>query len=588
MAYRKKKTALKDFNFDGTKIIRQQDPRPTELKAVIYCRVSSDQQVNEWFWLESQERVARERCKRHTPEIEVVKVFTDWWVSWKYTDREWFNACVEFLKEQNKHWIIITHFVCRELSRISRPDLDNVSAAFELEWKIKQYGVEIVDVIWGTKDITDEDKLMKAIQYIFAWYDRRRINKICQNGKRARLMEWYRPFSNVPTWYKRRMISKRDYVDEIDWDTASIIKDWFELFAHDPNMWKKDLYDYFMEKWLAAKMWKKPWLTLIDKMFQLHRLYFYAWYCIYPLRWIDNLIEWKHEWIIDLETAELIRKKLLKWNTVKKWVLPKDSDDEFILRWLITCEWCWRKFTWWYTTKSSWKKYPYYWCQRCWCPERAQIPQKQLEDQVYNMIKSVTLPDQIYSLLDAVLSDAYEYKEENWSKEVTSMKNRIKEIEKEKLWIQEYLRKWRWSVDLQTQMEDDWATLNQEQIMLEDQINCKDLLKIDRNNKLKKIRNFVKNPLIFWEYSDWSLKKLIVDVRFWDSLTYSKSRWLQTRKTSTLYSVLSEFSWENTRSCWGGDSNPQAKGIRTSSVHVYQFHHLSIIDIFIFCNIRIY
>jgi hypothetical protein len=63
-------------------------------------------------------------------------------------------------------------------------------------------------------------------------------------------------------------------------------------------------------------------------------------------------------------------------------------------------------------------------------------------------------------------------------------------------------------------MEDDWATLNQEQIMLEDQINCKDLLKIDRNNKLKKIRNFVKNPLIFWEYSDWSLKKLIVDVRF--------------------------------------------------------------------------
>jgi hypothetical protein len=49
------------------------------------------------------------------------------------------------------------------------------------------------------------------------------------------------------------------------------------------------------------------------------------------------------------------------------------------------------------------------------------------------MIKSVTLPDQVYSLLDAVLSDAYEYKEENWSKEVTSMKNRIKEIEKEKL-----------------------------------------------------------------------------------------------------------------------------------------------------------
>ena len=63
-------------------------------------------------------------------------------------------------------------------------------------------------------------------------------------------------------------------------------------------------------------------------------------------------------------------------------------------------------------------------------------------------------------------------------------------------------------------MEDDWATLNQEQIMIEDQINCKDRLKIDRNNKLKKIRNFIKDPLVFRKHGDFSLKKLIVDVRF--------------------------------------------------------------------------
>ena len=554
MAYRKKKRLLKEFNFDGTKIIRQSDPKPKELKAVIYCRVSSDQQVTEWYWLEWQERAARDYCKNH--KMEVVWVFTDWWISWNKTDREWFNECVKFLKEQNEHGIVVTHFVCRELSRISRPDLDNVSAAFELEWKVKQYWVEIVDVLWWTKDDTDEWKLMKTIQYAFAWYERKRTAKMCKNGKVARLMEGYRPFSNVPTGYKRTMLSKRDYVDNIDWDVASIIKDWFEVFAHDPNMWKNDLFKFFMEKWLGTKMWKKPRPTLIDKMFQLHRLYFYAWYCIYPEWWVDYLIEWKHEWIIDLATAELIRKKLLKWNKVKKWVISNEKDDEFILRWLVTCEWCWRKLTWRYTTKPSWKKYPYYWCQRSWCPERIQIPQKQLEDEVYNMIKSVVLPDKIYKLLDSVLSDAFEYKEENWLKEVDAMKKRIKDIEKEKLWIQEFLRKWRWSIDLQTQMEDDWATLNQEQIMIEDQINCKDRLKIDRNNKLKKIRNFIKDPLVFRKHGDFSLKKLIVDVRFWDSLVYSKTKWLQTRPIPTLYSVLRDFWWDNTRSCWGGDSNP--------------------------------
>ncbi|MDR2415186.1 MAG: hypothetical protein LBD75_00805 [Candidatus Peribacteria bacterium] len=45
-------------------------------------------------------------------------------------------------------------------------------------------------------------------------------------------------------------------------------------------------------------------------MFQIHRLYFYAGYIIYPKLGIDELIEGRHQGIISLETAEKIRKKL--------------------------------------------------------------------------------------------------------------------------------------------------------------------------------------------------------------------------------------------------------------------------------------
>ena len=59
------RNSLKNFKFDWNKILKQECVKPQNHLAVIYCRVSSDKQVREWFWLETQEKIAREYCHKN-------------------------------------------------------------------------------------------------------------------------------------------------------------------------------------------------------------------------------------------------------------------------------------------------------------------------------------------------------------------------------------------------------------------------------------------------------------------------------------------------------------------------------------------
>lgn len=548
------KKSVKNFMLDGTQVIKPSEIEPIEKRAVIYCRVSSNKQADDWWWLENQEEMGRNYCRKEW--IIVDKVFYDKGVSWGKKEREAFNECVAYLGQMNKKFKRITHFVCRDLSRISRPDLDDIWAAFELEARIKQYGVIIVDIVWGTKDETDLDKLVKGVRYSIAWYQRKEIYDLCKWGRETRLKEWYWPFSEVPTGYKRTKVWwKTNYVDEINWPVASILKEWLELFANDPNMTQAELHKYFVSKWL--KMYK----SYIEKMFQLHRLYFYAWYIIYPERGIDTLIEWKHEWFISLETANKIKDKLQKKAPVIK--RTKKEDDTFILKHMITCTWCGRKLTWWITRKSNWQEYHYYWCQREWCPERDNIPQDKLENQLFEMISQCQLPEPMKKLFDETLENVRWDTEKNWDKIVEWKKRRLEAIKNKKKDIQDSIMDTRMSEKLKESFYEQWDELDAEEEMIKEEISNDAVLRVHRNSSIQKIKELIRNPLIFWTnpLSDTNLRTKVLEVRFWNSLSYSKSEWIQTSDEPVLYNVLRDLSQKSTIIYQGWDSNPHDREV---------------------------
>jgi len=41
------KNSLKNFQFDGEKVLKREEVQPTQLRAIVYCRVSGDKQVKE-------------------------------------------------------------------------------------------------------------------------------------------------------------------------------------------------------------------------------------------------------------------------------------------------------------------------------------------------------------------------------------------------------------------------------------------------------------------------------------------------------------------------------------------------------------
>ena len=160
------------------------------------------------------------------------------------------------------------------------------------------------------------------------------------------------------------------------------------------------------------------------------------------------------------------------------------------------------------------------------------------------------------TMFDETLVNVRWGKEKDWSKEVKAKENRIKAIKTEKTQIEQYLKSGKGNVNLQTKMDEDWAGLDVEEELLLEQINNEAVMKIDKNNTLKKIRELIKSPLIFREQWDRSLRKQLIEVRFGDILSYSKSQWLQTSDSPVLYNVLYDLKQNYSCLYLERDSNP--------------------------------
>ena len=532
-------------------------------RAIIYCRVSSKKQVTEWNWLETQERNCRERCASQTPPIIVDKVFKEPWISGKVTDRKEFNRLVQYLKTKNKDKIYITHFVANEYSRICRPE--NMIDALAMEEKIKQYWVIIkwLDMV-NIDDSTDEWEFMKNIQYVIAWYERRKIAKRAQDWRKNRLLSWYRPFPNVPVWYIRNYISKRDYVDIFDEKKSHIIKEWLELYANNLIVSDADLRRFRKSKWLLtnAKSAKKLHRTFIEKTMQLHKIMYYAWYIIYPERWVDEIIEWRHKWIISLETANKIIDKLKNKHNWK-WLKTKAKDDKInILRGIISCSECWRRLTSWNTTKRVWpkweksiKKYPYYGCNNKECDARVNIKQEKLEEQFEDLLLKLKLPNRVVKLIEVIFHKRRIHNKEQRNKDINTKKRHINRLQTMKNDIESRLIQTS-NIKLYNKLEEQRASIDVEIAEIEKDIES-DLHNEERmQSTLQKVINLLANPLVIWNMWSKHMRSLLIWVRFWDSLQYTKKEWLKTVWGGTLFDILASLKGDCSDDWALRDSNP--------------------------------
>ena len=295
------------------------------MKAIIYCRKSTDREDLQTNSLDYQINKTRETAKQYNLEIvkEIVKSES---AKTEYT-REWFNELIEICKTWDIDYIIID-----EPKRLSRNNIDtsrviDLMDKKQIKWILatwRQYLSEnsrdkfLLQLDLSISKMDNEDRRAEVIK---------KMTKVLQDGRYT----WKAPFWYKNVWPK----GKRDII--IDEENYQYVQKMFELKAQ----WygSKDISE-ILEKMWCVRM--SP--STIDERIKNE---FYIW--VMHFNMLDNEFIWHHKhWtFIDKETFKKAQER-------RAYTPIINQREKFPLKWIMLDRNTKKPLTW-YITK--WKVY---------------------------------------------------------------------------------------------------------------------------------------------------------------------------------------------------------------------------------------
>ena len=498
--------------------------------AIIYVRVSDRKQVTDWHWLESQEAKCRDWAKANN--VTVLKMFSDEWISWANMQREGIEAAINFLTEQSKQWKPVTYFLCTEISRVSRSE--SVEETGKMKRSIESTWTEIIlTVSWmNVSKKTTQDEFYADLQILLAKNERLQIRDRSVNWTKAKLYawEWCLP---IPAWYERVSHrvnwKKQNEIVKVE-PQASIIKEWLELFANWVIGSQAELLTYFNEKSLSSNSHvAKPWnlrASFVSRILDISKLYFYAWYIFCPNYWIMQPIAALHSPIINMITLWNIWDRL-NWKWTKKAGIRKDNSEKFPLRWIVYCPECWFPMTAATSTNNQRRKYDYYTCKHIGCTNKANIRAEEMHEAYEKFLDKNTLKWGIVNIIDKLLNESLQEKNNTLSKLTEHYQKEIKEIDREILSISDKI----WKLNNQkiiAKLESDWANLADKKDELEMKLKENSISSAEYPLLYDRVRTMLISPITIWKH--WSVKliQLHASVLFWWKIYYKKNEGFRT------------------------------------------------------------
>lgn len=187
------------------------------VKAVIYARVSSEEQKEEGFSIPAQLDLLRAYAKEH--HIEVVQEFTEAETA-KHAGRHKFNEMLGFLKK-NKG---ITNILCEKTDRLYRNFKDYVN----LDVDETGYSIYLVkEGVILTPKSGSHEKLVHGLKVLLAKNFIDNLREETQKGRLKKVQEGYF-IGQVPYGYKKLKDKKTTIIDE---EKAPFVRRAFELYA---------------------------------------------------------------------------------------------------------------------------------------------------------------------------------------------------------------------------------------------------------------------------------------------------------------------------------------------------------------------
>ena len=371
-------------------------------RALIYTRVSTDEQADKGFSLPHQKDMLEKYC--HFKNIDIIKHFQEDY-SAKNFDRPEFNKLMAFIKA-NRGKIDLVLFT--RWDRFSR----NQEAALKIIRELKKYGVEVNSIEQPLDLSQPESKVMLAIYLSIPEVENDKNSLRTIDGmRRARLEGCYT--GKAPIGYKNhRDINNKSTL--VFSDKAPLVKEAFILYS-------KGIYSLEeVRRRLAKKglnISKQQFNNMIKSVLYTGKIFISAYG-----KENDQIVNGLHEPIIDEELYNKVQ-NLLKSNR-KQPINKNIKIEELPLRGYLICRECGGNLTGSGSKSRSGDKHYYYHCQKG-CKERfrADIANKSFEQ----LLASLEINDPVIELYKVIMKDIYKKYEGDNQTEINKL---LKEKEK--------------------------------------------------------------------------------------------------------------------------------------------------------------
>ncbi len=422
--------------------------------AIIYNRVSTKKQLNDWASLENQEKACREFCKNN--DIKVIWVYKEAF-TWKKKSRPIFNEAINNAKENN-----VDFFVVFDIDRFSREwywaytdiKTDLYKSWIELrdskniiQWNnlvIKNDIVDMKQYEWNIENSSEYAEVMMSTQAKIEW------KKIIQRTipREIELEQMWYKVRQANFWYENKKIKTSFWKatiqvkHHIEWEW---IQEIFKLRAKG-NLTDQEIVDKLNLKWYKSRKWKK----LTVKQMQVYiKSTIYAW--VISSKWTWNKpIKTPYKGLVDIKTfnqANRWKIKIIKidnnevkieYNNKKEIQINqpiikkrKNYNPDYCYSKVLKCPKCWSYLTastsrWW-----NWKLHYYYHCR--WKNTTKHSTYSIKRDEVHNKInrifRSIKPNKEVINLFDIIAKEVFEERKNELQEKELDYKKYYKELE---------------------------------------------------------------------------------------------------------------------------------------------------------------
>ena len=190
------------------------------VKAVLYTRVSSDEQRKSGFSLAYQEKQGKEYAEKNG--LEIVRLFSESFTA-KKPGRPQFNEMLQFVKKHK-----IQHLIFLKSDRASRNGVDSAQLVYMAERET--YSIHLIqDGLCLNKNSRPTDFLIFEINNCIANFYPRNLSIDVSTKMREKAEQGFYP-SIAPIGYENIRIKRRSYI-QINPEKAPFVKKIFELYS---------------------------------------------------------------------------------------------------------------------------------------------------------------------------------------------------------------------------------------------------------------------------------------------------------------------------------------------------------------------